>query len=56
MYQPLLRPDQVHALYLLKRWLRKPMTKILQEAVDEYLKRRTLNPQGEVPLHQRETN
>jgi hypothetical protein len=38
MYQPLLRPDQVHALYLLKRWLRRPMTKILQAAVDEYLR------------------
>jgi hypothetical protein len=38
MYQPTLRPDQVRALYILKRWLRKPMTKLLREAVDEYLK------------------
>jgi len=37
MYQPALRPDQVQALYLLKRQQRRPMTKLIQEAVDRYL-------------------
>ena len=38
MYQPALRPDQVEALYYLKLKLRKPMTRILQQALDCYLK------------------
>ncbi len=38
MYQPALRTDQVEALYYLKLKLRKPMTRILQEALDRYLK------------------
>jgi len=38
MCQPLLRPDQVHALYALKLRRCKPMTRLLQEAVDEYLR------------------
>jgi len=37
MYQPALRPDQVKALYYLKRQVRRPMTKLLREAVDLYL-------------------
>ena len=37
MYQPALRPDQVTALYYLKRQRRRPMTKLIQEAVDQYL-------------------
>ena len=37
MYQPALRPDQVHALLLLKQQRRRPMTKLLREAVDCYL-------------------
>ena len=37
MYQPALRPDQVTALYYLKRQRRRPMTKLLREAVDLYL-------------------
>ena len=37
MYQPALRPDQVTALYYLKRQQRRPMTKLLREAVDQYL-------------------
>ena len=37
MYQPALRPDQVHALFLLKQQRRRPMTKLLREAVDCYL-------------------
>jgi hypothetical protein len=37
LYQPALRPDQVEALYHLKVALRRPMTKLVQEAVDRYL-------------------
>ncbi len=38
MYQPALRPDQIKALYYLKRELDRPMTELAREAVDEYLK------------------
>lgn len=37
MYQPALRPDQVIQLYYLKQQRRKPMTRLLREAVDQYL-------------------
>lgn len=37
MYQPQLRPDQIEALYHLKVALRRPMTKLVREAVDRYL-------------------
>ena len=37
MYQPALRPDQVTALYYLKRQQRRPMTRLVREAVDLYL-------------------
>ena len=37
MYQPALRPDQVEALYHLKLKLRRPMTRILRNAVDSFL-------------------
>ena len=37
LYQPTLRPDQVHALYLLKEQRCRPMTKLLWEAVDQFL-------------------
>jgi len=37
MYQPALRPDQVTALYYLKRQMRRPMTRLVREAVDLYL-------------------
>ncbi len=37
LYQPALRPDQIEALYHLKVALRRPMTKLAQEAVDRYL-------------------
>jgi len=37
MYQPALRPDQVQALYYLKQQRRRPMTRLLREAVDHYL-------------------
>ena len=37
MYQPALRPDQVQALYYLKQQRRRPMTRLLREAVDQYL-------------------
>ena len=37
MYQPALRPDQITQLYYLKQQRRKPMTRLLREAVDQYL-------------------
>ena len=37
MYQPELRPDQITRLYYLKLQRRKPMTRLLREAVDQYL-------------------
>ena len=37
MYQPALRPDQIRWLYYLKLQRRKPMTRLLREAVDQYL-------------------
>jgi len=37
MYQPALRPDQVTALYYLKKQQRRPMTRLVREAVDQYL-------------------
>ena len=37
MYQPALRPDQITRLYSLKLHRRKPMTRLLREAVDQYL-------------------
>ena len=37
MYQPILRPDQITRLYYLKLHRRKPMTRLLREAVDQYL-------------------
>ena len=37
MYQPALRPDQVAALYYLRRQMRRPMTRLVREAVDQYL-------------------
>ena len=37
MYQPALRPDQIKRLYYLKLHRRIPMTRLLREAVDQYL-------------------
>ena len=37
MYQPELRPDQIKSLYYLKLQRRTPMTRLLREAVDQYL-------------------
>ncbi len=37
LYQPALRTDQIEALYHLKVALRRPITKLAQEAVDRYL-------------------
>ncbi len=37
VYQPALRPEQVKALYYLKLKLGRPMTKLVQEAVEIYL-------------------
>ena len=37
MYQPALRRDQIKSLYYLKLQRRIPMTRLLREAVDQYL-------------------
>jgi hypothetical protein len=37
VYSPRLRRDQIRALYYLKRFERRPMTKLAQEAIDRYL-------------------
>jgi hypothetical protein len=37
MYQPALRPDQITQLYYLKLQRKKPMARLLREAVDHYL-------------------
>jgi hypothetical protein len=37
-YSPRLRNDQIHTLYALARLRKRPMTKILQSIVDEYIK------------------
>jgi hypothetical protein len=37
MYQPKIRDDQVRQLYLLAKSAKKPMTKLIREAVDEFL-------------------
>lgn len=37
MYSPKIQPKQVMALYLLKQKTRKPITKMVREAIDEYL-------------------
>ena len=54
MYQPALRPDQVKALYDLKQQRRRPMTRLLREAVDYYLQTHN-GHQGEVPKEVEET-
>ncbi len=38
MYQPALRPDQIKALYYLKKKLTRPMTELARDAVDDYLR------------------
>jgi hypothetical protein len=37
VYSPRLRRDQIKAVYFLKRFEGRPMTKLVQEAVDRYL-------------------
>lgn len=37
VYSPRLRRDQIKAVYFLKRFERRPMTELVQEAVDRYL-------------------
>ena len=38
LYQPALRTDQIAALYHLKVAVGRPMTKLVREAVDDYLR------------------
>jgi predicted transcriptional regulator len=40
MYQPKIRDDQVRQLYLLAKSRNKAMTKLIREAVDEYLRKK----------------
>ncbi len=42
MYSPKLREEHVKALYQLKQALKQPMTKLLAEALEEYLKQKQL--------------
>ena len=51
MYQPALRPDQITRLYYLKLQRRKPMTRLLREAVDQYLQAHA----GEIKQLKKET-
>jgi hypothetical protein len=37
VYSPRLRRDQIKAVYFLKRFEGRPMTELVQEAVDRYL-------------------
>jgi hypothetical protein len=37
MYQPILRNDQITQLYYLKLRRKKPMARLLREAVEQYL-------------------
>ncbi len=37
VYQPALRPDQIKALYYLKKKLARPMTELARDAIDDYL-------------------
>ena len=39
LYSPRLRDDQIRALYQLKLRTKRPMTQLLQAAVDAYLRR-----------------
>jgi len=41
MYQPKIRDDQVRQLYMLAKSTNKPMTKLIREAVDEFLAKGT---------------
>ena len=38
MYQPALRQEQIKALYYLKLQIKRPMTQLIRDAVDQYLK------------------
>jgi hypothetical protein len=39
LYQPALRPDQIAALYRLKVATGRPMTHLVRESVDEFLRK-----------------
>jgi hypothetical protein len=42
LYQPVLRPDQIKALSMLKLKVRRPMTCLVREAVDRFLREKSL--------------
>jgi len=39
MYSPKIKPEQVKELYLLKQINKKPMTKMVRDAVTDYIKK-----------------
>jgi len=39
MYSPKIKPEQVRELYLLKQINKKPMTKMVRDAVTDYIKK-----------------
>lgn len=43
MYSPKIKPELVMELYRLKQVIKRPMTKLVNEAVTEYLLRRKRN-------------
>jgi hypothetical protein len=46
MYSPKVTPDYIRALYRLKLIRKKPMTKLIDEAVKEYLLKHGMIQQG----------
>ena len=55
LYSPRLRDDQIRALYQLKLKTKRPMTQLLQAAVDAYLRRHRAElaaPQEERSQHE----
>jgi|GEM_PF-3354279 len=44
MYQPKIKDDQIEALYRLGVQMKKPMTHIIRQAIDEYVTKFNLNP------------
>jgi hypothetical protein len=52
VYSPRLWDDQIHQLYKLAKLRKRPMTKVLWEIVDEYLKNHQEELQADVTVVQ----
>ncbi len=39
MYRPEIKKDQLNALYILSKYFKLPMTKVLRAAIGEYIKK-----------------